>query len=116
MKKADWPDYAGLRQYNRSRVTGHYVGVYDGEAAGMDTEGGRWQTVCEPHGAILCHETLALAKAFAPDGDEWCEECRAELEREPGCKCMVEYDGDERKYRVVTHSSDCPTVAWLKED
>lgn len=47
------PDYAGLRYYAKARTTGTHVGIYDGEEAGMDTDGGRWQTVCEEHGSVI---------------------------------------------------------------
>ena len=40
---------------------------------------------------------------------DWCEHCRAELEREPGCKCPVEFDADERDFRVIAHLPECPT-------
>ena len=69
------PDYAGLRQYRKARSTGTHVGVYDGVEAGMDTDGGRWQTVCEEHGAICSHETLTLARNHASAPEGWCEAC-----------------------------------------
>jgi hypothetical protein len=69
------PDYAGLRYYTRARSTGTHVGVYDGIEAGMDTDGGRWQTVCEEHGEICSHETLQTARDFAPCPEEWCKHC-----------------------------------------
>jgi len=52
---------AGLRISRRCRESGYRVGLYDGEEAGMDTEAGRWQTVCEWHHTICCHETYELA-------------------------------------------------------
>lgn len=70
------PDYAGLRAWLPNPSSGDHVGVYDGEAAGMDTEAGRWQTVCEAHGTIISHRTLALALYQAEAPDEWCEACR----------------------------------------
>ena len=75
MSKATMPNYAGLRQWTKSRQTGNYVGVYDGKLAGMDTDGGRWQTVCEPHGNVISHKTLELALPFAPVPKEWCDRC-----------------------------------------
>lgn len=72
---AKLPDYAGIRQFRRARSTGRMVGVYDGIAAGMDTEAGRWQTVCEDHGSICSHVTLALATSSASAPEEWCEPC-----------------------------------------
>lgn len=71
------PDYAGLRQYRKARETGRYVGVYDGIEQGLDIDGGRWQTVCEDHGHIISHDTLATALAFAAHPLEWCESCVA---------------------------------------
>lgn len=58
-----------------AKSNGARVGLYDGVAAGMDTDGGRWQTVCEEHGHIISHRTLALARSFMPDVAEWCETC-----------------------------------------
>lgn len=75
MARKQMPDYAGLRQYRKNRATGTYVGVYDGEAAEMDTSSGRWQTVCEVHGSIIAHGTLALAIYHAADVTGWCEAC-----------------------------------------
>ena len=49
--------------------------LYDGIAAQLDTSGGRWQTVCEKHGAICAHQTLALARQHLGTSG-WCEECQ----------------------------------------
>ena len=81
MSARTMPNYAGLREWRKNRRTGTTVAIYDGLAAAMDTDAGRWQTVCEDHGAILSHETLALARYHAAAPDEWCEGCQ---------------DGDER--------------------
>ena len=75
MSNATKPGYAGLRQYRQARSTGTHVGVYDGTEADMDTSAGRWQTVCEEHGTIISHQTLALARWHAPCPEEWCETC-----------------------------------------
>lgn len=69
------PAYAGLREWRRNRVTGFQVGLYDGEEAGMDTDAGRWQTVCEEHGHVCSHETLSLSRSFMAVPWEWCEKC-----------------------------------------
>jgi hypothetical protein len=68
---------AGLRAQRRNRTTGTLVGLYDGEPAGMDTEGGRWQTVCEDHGTICSHETMKVAESFLSHPQNWCEDCSA---------------------------------------
>lgn len=67
------PNWAGLREHRRSRTTGTMVSLYDGEAAGLDTTAGRWQTVCEDHSAIISHHTLDLAYANMTEVAEWCD-------------------------------------------
>jgi hypothetical protein len=67
---------AGLRR--RVKTEGTVVGVYDGHAAALDTDSGRWQTVCERHGEVCSHTTLTRALAFARVPTEWCEHCAAE--------------------------------------
>jgi hypothetical protein len=74
------PNYAGLRSYSKARSTGTIIGVYDGIEAELDTDGGRWQTVCEPHGWIISHRTLALALSFASCPEEWCDYCSGQIE------------------------------------
>ena len=69
------PDYAGIRSFHRARSTRTDVGVYDGIEAGMDTEAGRWQTVCEVHHHVISHLTIHLARAHAAHPEDWCEEC-----------------------------------------
>ena len=78
---ADAADSAGLVEMRTARQTGLRVGIYDGEAAGMDTDAGRWQTVCETHGTVIAHTTLALARSHLSDPLGWCEECREAKER-----------------------------------
>lgn len=99
------PNHAGLRQYRRARSSGAFIGVYDGIEAGMDTGGGRWQTLCEDHGNIISHATLALAQAHATEPEEWCEGCRgAQAERrQPITTCDCPYKG-----RVHAHYEWCP--------
>lgn len=66
---------AGVRGVYRNRIVGKHVVVYDGIAAWLDTDGGRWQTVCETHATIYSHETLWLAHEFATAPANWCEDC-----------------------------------------
>jgi hypothetical protein len=71
------PNYAGLRSWVRNVATGSTIAVYDGRAADLDTDGGRWQTVCETHSTIISHRTLALARSHAAAPADWCEGCDA---------------------------------------
>lgn len=75
------PENAGLRKWYWVPVLQVHVGLYDGEPAGMDTSGGRWQTVCEEHGSICSHDTLEIASTFGPCPEEWCEDCMKEWAR-----------------------------------
>lgn len=69
----------GIRKAAYAEQNGALVSVWDGEAQGMDTEGGRWSTVCEGHGTIIAHETLTLALSHSADPLGWCEDCRDDL-------------------------------------
>lgn len=77
---------AGLRNaYWESADRGivlHVASVYDGIAAALDTDGGRWQAVCEEHGHVSSHLTLDNARYFAQHRDEWCEDCMARAVRD----------------------------------
>lgn len=37
---------------------------------------GPWFNICDDHGCIVSHTTLALARSFAAAPDEWCDDCR----------------------------------------
>jgi hypothetical protein len=80
MKNA--PPYAGLIGWAKARSTGTQVGIYIGEEAGFDTDEGRYpySTVCEPHGTICCHPTVALARQHAVHPEGWCETCMTSTE------------------------------------
>ena len=65
---------AGCRQLRRTRQ-GAVVGVYHAGEAHLDDAGGSWVTVCEDHGVVVNHATLALARWHASDPIGWCEEC-----------------------------------------
>lgn len=59
----------------KSRITGTTIIVGRADALGLDEDGGAWVTICQDHGSICNHWTLALARAHAPGG-EWCDDCR----------------------------------------
>ena len=69
---------AGLKQSRKCRATGTRISIYDAVPAGLCDEGGRWQTVCEDHGSICSHETLALAQHHAA-WPAWCTDCQVNL-------------------------------------
>jgi len=56
------------------------IGVYAAEQADLDPSGGPWVTVCEEHGELCNHPTLAEARNHATL-PEWCESCQEHLER-----------------------------------
>jgi len=72
---------AGLTDTRRARSTGTTVSLYDGEPAGLDTEGGRYQTLCEDHSTVVAHTTLRAARSWLPAPEEWCDACQAATAR-----------------------------------
>ncbi len=84
MKGRDLDGIAGLRERRKNPRTGHLVGLYDGAAAGMDTDDGKepWSTVCEAHGHVVAHETLEQARKWLADPLGWCEDCAREARGE----------------------------------
>lgn len=78
MSMTSAPDNAGLVSWRRARSTGTQVGVYHGETADLDTDGGEnpWSTVCEPHGGVVSHPTRRLAMLHAPHPEDWCPTCQ----------------------------------------
>lgn len=68
---------AGCVTQRKARQTGTLVGVYQANQAGMESDPETpWATVCEEHGNLVCHPTLAFAMGHAADPQGWCEDCR----------------------------------------
>lgn len=68
----------GVRSARYARSTGTLVFVCDGDAQDLDTEDGRlpWYTVCDDHGGVCAHETIAEARDWASAPEEWCPTCQ----------------------------------------
>jgi hypothetical protein len=80
MKNYNHNDRAGCVQVRTARITATPVGVYHAAQAGMeDDPESPWATVCEPHGIVITHGTLAVAKSWASHPEEWCEFCLAKF-------------------------------------
>lgn len=65
----------------RHRTVGRVlVCLYDGELAGLDTDGGtqRWSLVCERHGHIISDSNKRRLWSHAQAPAEWCEACMEE--------------------------------------
>ena len=63
----------------RARSTGVDVTTAHGLELGLDVETeGSWYNVCDTHGFICSHTSLALARAFASAPEEWCAVCRGD--------------------------------------
>lgn len=76
-RRYDANGLAGCVQQRRARENGVLVGVYDADDAGMESDPSiPWATVCELHGSIVCHSTLAAAKYHASKPTSWCDCCR----------------------------------------
>lgn len=73
-------DFAGLAGCVTQRTTrkGRRVGLYHSGQAGLDVDPTcKWSTVCEAHGCLVGHASLALAKQSLSQPEEWCDTCRA---------------------------------------
>ena len=68
---------AGCVVQQKSQRTGFVVGLYNAAQAGFDDGDGLspWATVCEAHGHIVNHDTLAVARSHLGDPAGWCELC-----------------------------------------
>lgn len=66
------------RQTGTTVITGHAVelGLDPGLSDYDGIEHTRWYNVCEEHGFLVGHQTLALARSFASVPNEWCEACQ----------------------------------------
>lgn len=81
-KEYSFNDLDGCVSQTRSRITETMVGIYHGEQSGMQDEPEYpWITFCEEHGNLVGHQTLSLAKSWAPDPSGWCDDCRELLKR-----------------------------------
>jgi len=67
---------------NRETGTLIIVGHGDHEFIMLDTEtDGPWYTICNEHGLLCSHPTLALARSHGAEPSGWCESCRELVER-----------------------------------
>lgn len=75
-----------VRASHRNKHTGTIISIYDAEHgdSDLDSEGGRWVTLCETHGMLVNHTNLRLAQEFVHAPWEWCEECNAMVNSQEG--------------------------------
>lgn len=68
---------SGLVESRKNRKTGTIISVYHNGQSGLedDETAGKYSTVCEDHGMVVCHSTLSLARSHAAY-PEWCEVCQ----------------------------------------
>ncbi len=67
-----YPAETVIEEERTCRATGtRVVLVYSYEADEVQP----WETICVTHGAVCSHRTRALAHAWLPHPDEWCEDC-----------------------------------------
>lgn len=71
----------GCIELRKCRATGKLVGLYRSGEAGLEEDAeGKYTTVCEEHGTLVSHRTLAVARSWLADPAGWCDECR-EIEK-----------------------------------
>lgn len=65
----------------RARSTGTVIITCHGDDEDLDvTTEGPWYNICDEHGQLCSHTTLALARSFAAAPEEWCSDCREKLD------------------------------------
>lgn len=69
-------DWAGYVTERRNHLSGGHNVLVKAKAAGLDTDGGSWVTICDVHGTVCNHKNRALAYSHLPLS-EWCEACMA---------------------------------------
>lgn len=89
---------AGCVTQRRSRITGHLVGLYHADQADLDSSGGPWATICEEHGHVVNHPTLAHARSHLGDPTGWCEVCNGS-EPPPDRQVCADDDGQDDSKR-----------------
>lgn len=69
---------AGLIEVRVRRQTGRIVSIYNNAEQGLNDNVGTepYSTVCEDHGGLVSHRTLALARSWAAEPLTWCESCQ----------------------------------------
>lgn len=74
--KREQQERAGCRILRRTRA-GLLVGLYNSAEAHLESAPGcEWSIVCEEHGGIVGHATLAVARSWLPHPAEWCPTCQ----------------------------------------
>lgn len=96
-----YADRAGFVERRPNPLTGGWNSLYDAEPAGLDPDGGRWNTVCEVHGQICSHTSKATALRFLSEAAEWCEACMA------GVAGPARWDVDEGRFMPETDEAAC---------
>lgn len=86
--------YCHIRVVNRK--TKATIAVYDSwhRDSVFDRDGGRWVTYCETHDRICNHATLALARSFLREPEQFCEKCGDKVRERDRA---LQNDGDNTK-------------------
>lgn len=75
-RKLRLPNHAGIIESRKNRASGTTIGLYHSAESGLELDPALpYSTVCETHGNIVCHETLASARQSMSQPD-WCEDCQ----------------------------------------
>jgi hypothetical protein len=71
-------DNAGALLSRTARSTKTVVTLYCTEEAHLDTDAGKYTTVCETHGYSVGHDTFSDARSWLSCPEEWCAVCQGE--------------------------------------
>lgn len=76
VKKADdVTKMAGYRTHTKSRSSKTTAVLVDGGEQGLDTSGGKWQTICLDHSFIVAHSGQRVARDVLGHPETWCQPC-----------------------------------------
>ncbi len=71
---------AGALLSRVARTTKTIVTLYNNEEANLDTDDGKYSTVCEDHGYLVNHPTFTIAESHLSHPEEWCCVCSGQEE------------------------------------
>jgi len=80
-RRAEQSERAGCVALRKCNASGTVVGIYRSVEAGIEDDPTTpWSLICEDHGAVICIETIDLARQHAA-WPGWCADCCPALER-----------------------------------
>lgn len=105
IKQYAYNGLAGCVEQHKARETGRVVSIVRNDQAKLDDNDGEYpySTICDEHGFIVAHHTLALARRHATNPLGWCEVCNGQVCERCGrykIECTCDDERDEQEAQV----------------